>query len=250
MFNVPETRQQRLLDMLASGDPLVAQELAEAFGVSLDTIRRDIIALEQLGKAHRVRGGAVPTAPISPALPYRVVPPTSAMDAIIRRALREIDDIKTLWLDGGTSVLALAEKLPAIPGRLVMTPSPWIAVACQKNGVEVYMLGGALSPSGGINVGETAVLTASTTYADLAVLGVCGIDSEFGLSADNLQEAQLKRAMAEAAESTMALASRDKIGRRARHRALESQSLDYLVTDATEAEVAAFDHPKLEILHA
>ncbi|BBI48864.1 hypothetical protein HORIV_12850 [Vreelandella olivaria] len=68
MLNVPETRQQQLLAKLASGEQLIAQDLAVEFGVSLDTIRRDIIALEQQGKAQRVRGGAVATAPASPAV--------------------------------------------------------------------------------------------------------------------------------------------------------------------------------------
>lgn len=250
MLNVPETRQQQLLARLASGEQLIAQDLAAEFGVSLDTIRRDIIALEQLGKAQRVRGGAVATVPASAPLQYRVSTSTQAIDAIVARALRSVDAADTLLLDGGATVLALAERLQPKPGLLVMTPSPWVAVACQKNGVDVFMLGGQLSVRGGVNVGDPALLATSGLYADIAVLGACGLDAEFGLSVDDLQEAYLKHAMSRAAKSTLVLASRGKIGCRARHRAVALEEIDSLVTDAEPASVAAFGGSTMEVLHA
>ncbi|MBS3666371.1 MULTISPECIES: DeoR/GlpR family DNA-binding transcription regulator [Halomonadaceae] len=250
MLNVPETRQQQLLARLANGEQLIAQDLAVEFEVSLDTIRRDIIALEQQGKAQRVRGGAVATAPASPPLQYRVEAPSQAIDAIAARASNFINHADTLLLDGGATVLALAERLQPKPGLLVMTPSPWVAVACQKNGVEVFMLGGQLGVRGGVNVGDTALLAAANLYADIAILGACGLDAEFGLSADDLQEAYLKHAMSRAAKSTLVLASREKIGRRARHRAVAIEDIDCLITDAEAVEVKEFGSSAMEVVHA
>lgn len=250
MLNVPETRQQQLLAKLAIGEQLIAQDLAVEFEVSLDTIRRDIIALEQQGKAQRVRGGAVATAPASPPLQYRVPGQSPSIDAIADRALSLINHADTLLLDGGATVLALAERLQPKPRLLVMTPSPWVAVACQKNGVEVFMLGGQLGVRGGVNVGDTALLAASNLYADIAVLGVCGLDAEFGLSADDLQEAHLKHAMSRTAKSTLVLASREKIGRRARHRAVANEDIDCLITDAEAVEVKELGSSTMEVVHA
>ncbi|OHV13907.1 DeoR/GlpR family DNA-binding transcription regulator [Kushneria phosphatilytica] len=250
MLNVPETRQQQLLARLASGEQLIAQELAREFGVSLDTIRRDIIALEQQGRAQRVRGGAVSTAPASAPLQYRVSTHTRAIDAIVARAASLTDDVDTLLLDGGSTVLAFAERLQPKTGLLVMTPSPWVAVACQKNGIDVFMLGGQLSVRGGVNVGDTALLATASLYADIAVLGACGLDAEFGLSVDDLQEAYLKHAMSGAAQRTLVLAAREKIGRRARHRAVALEEIDCLITDAGSEDVAAFGSSAMEILHA
>ncbi|MDQ7734187.1 DeoR/GlpR family DNA-binding transcription regulator [Halomonas sp. SpR1] len=250
MLNVPETRQQQLLTKLASGEQLIAQDLAVEFDVSLDTIRRDIIALEQQGKAQRVRGGAVATAPTSPPLQYRVQAHSQAIDAIAARASSLINLADTLLLDGGATVLALAERLQPKPGRLVMTPSPWVAVACQKNGIEVFMLGGQLGVRGGVNVGDTALLAAANLYADITILGACGLDAEFGLSADDLQEAHLKHAMSRAAKRTLVLASREKIGRRARHRAVAIEDIDCLITDAVAVEVEEFGSSAMEVVHA
>ncbi|MDH4572503.1 hypothetical protein CUR86_08550 [Salinicola acroporae] len=250
MLNVPQTRQQKLLARLANGDELIAQELAVEFEVSLDTIRRDIIALEQRGEVQRVRGGAVSAAPPSPPMQYRTSNQNPAVAAIASRTLREIEGASTLLLDGGTTLLAVAERLQPKPGLLVMTPSPWIAVACQKNGVEVFMLGGKLSPSGGINVGDAALLATTDVHVDIAVLGVCGIDPAFGLSADDLHEAQLKLAMTRASARTIALASREKIGRRARYRAVAPEYLDCLITDADASAVMDFNQDGMEIIHA
>ncbi|WP_328716234.1 DeoR/GlpR family DNA-binding transcription regulator [Halomonas elongata] len=247
MLNVPETRQQQLMARLANGEQLVAQDLAVEFGVSLDTIRRDIIALERQGKAQRVRGGAVSTAPAAAPLQHRITVHQRALDAIAERASKSIDDADTLLLDGGTTVLSLAERLQPKPGLLVMTPSPWVAVACQKNGVDVFMLGGQLSVRGGVNVGDSALLAAASLYADVAVLGACGLDAEFGLSVDDFQEAHLKHAMSRAAKRTLVLASREKVGRRARHRAIALEDIDCLITDGEEEGV--FGSSALEVLH-
>ncbi|WP_110674648.1 DeoR/GlpR family DNA-binding transcription regulator [Salinicola sp. RZ23] len=248
-LNVPETRQELLAARLSRGDQLIASRLAQEFDVSLDTIRRDIIALERAGMAQRVRGGAVAAVP-APPIQYRLPQRSAAADAMIQRALQEVAEAKTLLIDGGSTLLGLAERLPPRPGLLVITPSPWIAVACQKQGIAVFMLGGDLSASGGVNVGDTALLAAGDLHAEIALLGVCGIDSTFGLSADDAQEARLKQAMASAADRTLILASRDKIGRRARHRAVPLTQIDTLITDAAAADTSAFAESGPRIVHA
>uniref|UniRef100_A0AAN0MDU7 DeoR family transcriptional regulator n=1 Tax=Yoonia rhodophyticola TaxID=3137370 RepID=A0AAN0MDU7_9RHOB len=71
-LNIPDTRQQVLAERLARGQQIVASDVAGEFGVSLDTIRRDILALEADGHAQRVRGGAVPIARPAPPLHMRL----------------------------------------------------------------------------------------------------------------------------------------------------------------------------------
>ena len=55
-LNNPDTRQQLLSDRVQAGAQLIAKDLAQEFDVSLDTIRRDILALVAKGKARRTRG--------------------------------------------------------------------------------------------------------------------------------------------------------------------------------------------------
>ncbi|MFK8033159.1 MAG: DeoR/GlpR family DNA-binding transcription regulator [Hyphomicrobiales bacterium] len=232
ILNVPDTRQRVLEQRLVDGEQIVAAEAAVEFSVSIDTIRRDILALEASGLALRVRGGAVPVAQPASPLHARLSSQEVVNPLLVSATLDLIGDAATLILDGGSTTLALAHKLPAIAGRLVITPSPWIAIACQENSIDVFMLGGKLSESGGVNVGGFTLNSISDVAADIAVLGACGLDDEFGLSSDDFDESALKKAMSAVAPRTFIMTGDTKIGRRARHHTLQLAKINHVITDA------------------
>ncbi|WOI56149.1 DeoR/GlpR family DNA-binding transcription regulator [Palleronia sp. LCG004] len=245
-LNNPDIRQDLLRRRLAEGDAIVVTRIAREFGVSADTVRRDLIALEAEGTARRVRGGAVaPAAPMGERLSNGV-----DHSALARRAAALCEGCDTLILDGGTTILALARLIPPAPGRLIVTPSPWIASTCAEAGIEVAMPGGRLSPRGGIVTGMDVEAWLGDVSADIAFLGACGIEAEFGMSSDDLAEVGVKRAMAAAARQSVIVADRSKIGRRARHRTLRCEAIARLVTDADRRETEPFAQTGLEILHA
>ncbi|SNZ19106.1 DeoR/GlpR family DNA-binding transcription regulator [Cohaesibacter gelatinilyticus] len=232
-LNIPDTRQSELATRLKEGQQLVAIELAHEFGVSIDTIRRDILALEAQGKAHRVRGGAVPIAAPAAPLHVRLTDGPPPDKNLIQSAIREIGDAPTLLVDGGQTILCVIEHLPKQQGRLVITPSPWVAIACQERGIAVFMLGGTLRPLGGITTGDTTTTRIAELYADIALIGACGIEADFGLSSDDHDEAMMKRAMHEAANRTIIVTDKAKIGRRARYQTLTMSDIDTVITDAS-----------------
>lgn len=238
-LNIPETRQARLARRLGRGEAVGAAEAAREFGVSVDTIRRDIIALEGAGQARRVRGGAVPVKPPDAAMAAKVAARMAPADGLVRAALARIGGARTLMLHGGSTVLALARALEALPGRVVMTPSPWVAVACAERGIEVYLLGGTLSAAGGVASGLATEAALGALAAEVAVLGACGLEAGFGLSADAPDEARSMQAMAAAADMVMVLAPAAKLGQRARHRVLGPEEIDVVVTDGDAADLAA-----------
>lgn len=235
-LNNPDTRQQLLSDRVQAGAQLIAKDLAQEFDVSLDTIRRDILALVAKGKARRTRGGAIPVAEPARPLAVKLSAGVTVKPALIDAALTEIGDTKTILVDGGTTTLALVTQLSPSPGRLVMTPSPWIAIACQDKGIEVFILGGTLSPQGGIATGHSALSQMQTVTADIAILGACGIESRFGLSSDDYAEAMMKRAMHDAASKTIVVTDASKIGQRARHQTLALSQIDTIITDAAPSQ--------------
>jgi len=249
MLNIPETRQDLLVARLAAGEPVVAAEAAAEFGVSLDTMRRDIIALEEAGKARRVRGGAVPVSAPDVPLADKIARGQGPSAGLVAAGLAAVAGAKTLLLDGGSTVLALARALPPTPGLLVMTPSPWVAAAAAERGIAVFLIGGQLSARGGIAVGGAALAEAGALAADLAVLGACGIEAEFGLSADDYDEAGMKQAMARAAARTMVFTSAEKVGRRARHRVLAPEAIDLLFCDADMRATAGLVAQGIEVIH-
>ena len=246
-LNNPDIRRALLGERLKDGTLLVAGDLAREFGVSIDTVRRDLIALESEGVVRRVRGGALPVRSPAPMLTQRRAAPVPP--GLVAAALAAIGPARTLLLDGGTTVLAVAEALPPAPGLLVVTPSPWVAVAVIERGIDCLTLGGRISGSGGIAVGGEVVDALAGLAAEVAVLGACGIDADFGLSSDELLESSVKRAMAAAAERALVVTGAGKLGQRARHRTLAPDEIDVIVTDAGPERTTPFTTAGIEVVH-
>lgn len=247
-LNIPDTRQKLLIQRLESGTQIVAADVAQEFDVSVDTVRRDLIALERSGQAHRVRGGAIPISRPVAALHERLKTGIRPPSAIIDAALDVLTDYKTIILDGGSTVLALAQALRPSKGLLVITPSPWVAIACMEKDIETLMLGGRMLASAGIAVGVDCEQQLSGIAAEIAVLGACGIDPEFGVSSDDLHESGTKRLIARAATQTVVLANAAKIGTRARHRTLLPSSITSIITDAAISDCEAYEQQGINLI--
>ncbi len=246
-LNAPEARREALRARLDRGASLGLGAIAEEYGISVDTVRRDLKMLEAEGHARCIRGGAMPvTRPARPAVD-RMAETSVTQEALAAAALPLVEDGMVLMLDGGATVLALAQMLPPLPNGLIVTPAPAVALAALAAGTPVQLVGGRLSPLGAITVGHGAVEEIAGIAADLACLGVCGLDASFGLGADDMDEAQLKRAMIGAAHRSVALTAAEKIGRRARHRVAPCKALDILVTDAASRRTQPFARAGMEI---
>ncbi|ASJ76717.1 DeoR/GlpR family DNA-binding transcription regulator [Granulosicoccus antarcticus] len=250
-LNNPDVRQELLLARIHSGERLVAAVLAKELNVSPDTIRRDLIELERNGSARRVRGGAVPVSQPVKSFELRRQEVEPGIEQLAARAASLIDDSSTVFLDGGTMLHAVACQISTNFRGLVITPAPAIALAVQARGASVYLIGGTLCASGGIATGAQAVRMVSDCAADLCLLGACGMHPSFGLSADDAEEASIKRAMALVSSHVVVVTGSAKLARRARHRVLAIEEMDQLITDA-EADadlLAAIRKASVEVLH-
>ena len=250
-----------MLKRLQDGLTLVAREITKEFDVSIDTVRRDLIALEDLGLLKRVKGGAIPIKgiPQVPAVPMvqRVQDQTNwmakaAMDnpAKVSNAFSDLcSGSPTLFLDGGTSVLFFARQLPHNFKGVVITPSPLVAGVMLEKEIETVMIGGKIRPFGGIATGLEAVRALSDCTADYAVLGTCGLDPRFGLSADDLDEAAVKQTMARNAQKVVVLAADTKVNTQSRHRVLPCMDIDVLITNANQHETTVYELSEIEMRH-
>lgn len=231
-LNIPTTRQDWMRERLFEGETLLAQDVAEALEVSIDTIRRDMIALEDAGDARRVRGGLMPVHAPAHDIFDRLESPDASALKIAERALEHTQTASTLLVDGGRCALELARKLTARDDFVVITPSPLVAMACLERGVDVHMIGGRLSRKGVVNTGEAAINSSEIITADIALLGACGFDEAFGLSADDFDEAQLKFHLAKRARTTIALVRDKNFGKCSRFQAMASDQIDLVITTA------------------
>ncbi|GLQ96569.1 DeoR/GlpR family DNA-binding transcription regulator [Dyella mobilis] len=240
---LPEERQQRILARLRSEGRVVAVELAEVFEVSEDSIRRDLRELAARGLCKRVYGGALlPAVTLTPLKQRRTEHPLRKQ-ALARQAVGLVKPGQTLLIDAGTTNAAIAAALPAGSGLSVITNAPHIAqLLLDREGFEVLLIGGRISASIGGAVGTQAVEQVRRLRADLCFPGACAIDAARGLWGFDSEESLFKRAMIEASDETVVVATDDKLGAVATYQVAELARVQHLVVEhsADRATRAAF----------
>lgn len=206
-------RKKLILERLLQDGEVVAKPLSQEWGVSEDTIRRDLRELAQEGKLQRVHGGALPAAATVAPLAARQHIAPADKTALGRAGAALVKPGQLVFLDGGTTALQLARHLdPALHATFV-THSPTVAIElAQKPHLEIIMLGGTLYRHSMVNVGASVIAAAMGMRADVYFMGVTGVHPTAGLSTGDFEEAAVKRALHASAAETIVLASQDKLG--------------------------------------
>jgi DeoR/GlpR family transcriptional regulator of sugar metabolism len=205
-------RKKTILDMLEQEGQVLAAPLAASFGVSEDTIRRDLRELAAEGLLQRVHGGALPASSAVVPFEARRALESSGKRAIGKAAAAMIEPGQIVIVDGGTTSAELVKQIPRSLKATVVTHSPTVAVALVDHpSIEVIMIGGRLYKHSIVNVGAAAIEAMSHIHADLYFMGVTGVHPAAGLSTGDLEEAYVKRALAARAAETVVLASMDKL---------------------------------------
>jgi DeoR/GlpR family transcriptional regulator of sugar metabolism len=205
-------RRQAILEALRRDGKVVAARLVDELGVSEDTVRRDLRELAAQGLVPRVHGGALPPAPQPGSFAHRQETSTDEKAALAAKAAGLLAGARVVLLDGSTTNLELARRLPPEQPRTVLTNSPPIATALADHPTaDVVLIGGRLDKSAQVTVGSAAVDFIRSIRADAVVLGVCALHPEHGLTTEDLEEAYVKRAMVAAAADVIALATSDKL---------------------------------------
>jgi DeoR family fructose operon transcriptional repressor len=229
-------RRQRILEMLASANYESVIALSRALAVSDMTIRRDLQILERDGAVRRTHGGAVSeqVPELSLAFHVRRQQQTQAKARIARHAASQVSDGAVVYLDAGTSVLAMAEALSQRRNLTIVTPSVALINCLQLNaspGITAILLGGTVRPDLMSVIGPLAEQNLATFHFDLAVLGTGGYDQERGLTLSTMEEIPLKKTAARLADRVIVLATREKIGRTGMIYFLPPDEIDRIIVD-------------------
>ncbi|EPA9109811.1 MAG: DeoR/GlpR family DNA-binding transcription regulator [Serratia liquefaciens] len=205
-------RKKIILEKLAQDGQVLAKQLSEMFGLSEDTLRRDLRELDSEGLLQRVHGGALPVSPAIATFAERNGQESAAKRAIAKAAAAMITPGQVVILDGGTTSAELVRQLPPTLEATVVTHSPSVAVGLVDHPkVEVILIGGRLYKHSIVSVGAAAVEAMSHIRADIYFMGVTGVHPTAGLSTGDLEEAYIKRALAAQAAETVVLASAAKL---------------------------------------
>jgi DeoR/GlpR family transcriptional regulator of sugar metabolism len=241
------TRHEAILGSLSEHGTVATARLADQLGVSVDTVRRDLLELEAAGQLRRVHGGAVRPAPGPRHFADRVHRHTSGKTIIGALAARLIKRGEVVALGGGTTTLELARALAPELHATFVTASPDVAIALRDlPDVDVIVLGGDLDRTSQTLIGADTVAQVQTLRPDVCVVGACSIHPELGLTMRERGEAQVMRALVERSRRVVALATAEKLGTAAPY--VVSERIDMLVSDASAAALADYDRAGIELV--
>ena len=230
-------RRRSIMQTLQREGKVHATELSKALQVSEDTIRRDLRELAAAGVLQRVHGGALPRSQVTAGFTERQQQDPGAKATIAQAAVRLIRQDQVIILDGGTTLLQVAQRLPLDLRATVITHSPPIALALAEHPlVEAIVIGGKLYKHELVAVGAAAIEAFHGFRADLCFLGVRSVHPEVGISSSNLEEAFVKRAMIASSAEVIALTSAEKIGTAAPYIVGPVSDLTHLVTERSVPE--------------
>jgi DeoR/GlpR family transcriptional regulator of sugar metabolism len=248
-----EERRQQILKRLHQDGRVRSAELSDSFGVSIDTIRRDLSDLSEAGSLQRVHGGALPRSPTNASFSIRRGESRQAKETLARAAAALVRPGHVVVLDAGTTTLAIARNLPLDLKATVITNSPPAVVAlAEHHGIDVHIVGGRLYRSGLAAVGAAAVEAFQSVHADICMLGVAGLHPDAGITVLDFEESYVKRAIVACAADVVAVAPVGKLDTAVAYSVGPVTALTHLITEraAPEALLAPYRALGLSILQA
>ncbi|CNI69608.1 DeoR family transcriptional regulator [Yersinia massiliensis] len=230
---IPVERHQQILALVAERGAISIAELTERLNVSHMTIRRDVQKLEQQGMVLSVSGGIQ--------LPEKLVFEPSHQDkegmysrqkaAIGELASQQIPDNSCVYLDAGTTTLALARHLAERQDLLVVTNDFVIAnYLMEFSQCELIHTGGRVCRENRSCVGEAAAQALRHLSIDIAFISASSWSMR-GLSTPSEDKVAVKKAIVEASRKRILLCDTSKYGKVATYLALPMTVFDSIITD-------------------
>lgn len=248
-------RHSEILRIVSLRRRVTVAELTERTGVSEVTIRKDLAMLESMGFLVRTRGGAslAEDREHRRTLGLRRKEHVAAKQAIAEKSLELVAEGDTIYLDAGSTCAALAELLTHHELRVVTNSIDVMLALGEATGIALHALGGSYRKEAGSFIGPQAVASLGNFHIETAFLGATGISGRGVFSAQNIIEAELKRAVIEASSRSVVVADRSKLGVEAFAVFARPGDIDLLVVDAAPEETTLnrlLSNLDLEIVYA
>lgn len=230
-------RRQIILERLRQRGQVSVTELSQEWGISEDTVRRDLRDLAEEGLALRVHGGALPASPAVGTYERRENLSSEGKERLGKAAARLIRPGHLVAIDGGTTNLQLVRALSLDLHCTVVTHSPLIAAELRNHPhVEILLIGGRVFRHSQVAVGAETVEAIGRVRTDLFFLGATGIHPEMGATTGDWEDAAVKRAFCRGAAETVLLVSPEKWGAASSYQIVPAAELDTLVVDGAAEE--------------
>jgi DeoR family glycerol-3-phosphate regulon repressor len=236
-----EQRQQRIVELVSRQGFLTIEALARNFGVTVQTIRRDVNTLATEGRLSRYRGGAGLASSIEN-MEYdrRQVVNLDAKRRIANNVATDVPDNASLFINIGTTTEQAARALLAHRNLQVITNNLNVARILSENpNFSIVMAGGKLRNRDGAVTGQPTVRMLEQYQVDIGIIGISGIDKDGGLFDFDLEEVLCAQTIIRNSRRVFLLADHSKFGRPALVRVGNIRDITALYTDAPPPEPIA-----------
>lgn len=210
-------RREEILALAVDVGLANVEDLAERFGVTASTIRRDLATLSEDGRLARTYGGAISTPHLpEPSLLQRRSEALDAKRAIVTWSANQVQPDESIFLDGGSTTALLAREFATreSPVTVTVTTSslPVVNQLFSVPSVSVQCLGGRLRPLSSTFVGPLAEASLDRMSFDRAFVSADGVTVDRGLCEAELEQTRFKEVVARRTRSLYVLAHAAKLG--------------------------------------
>ncbi len=226
-------RQAIIMELLQKNKVVKISDIANRFGVSNETARRDLDVLQDSHDIKRIYGGAILQGPESAEAQHsaRRARRHSQKASIGKAAAGLVNSGETIILDIGTTTLEIARHLKGLSNITVLTNSLPIVNELSNSSVNLFCLGGRLNTDELSMSGKIAVDALNNFFVDRAFIGAGGVTLDGGISDYNSEEAAVRQAVIQRANKIILVADSSKFGTNAFASVCGLDKVDVVVSD-------------------
>jgi DeoR family transcriptional regulator, carbon catabolite repression regulator len=227
-----EERFSHILKTIKKKGKVFYETLSEDLNISEDTVRRDIESLHNNGLLFKVRGGAISISknPLSFQDRSRYLPEEKELIAL--KAQQLIKKGQTIFMDGGSTICAIAAQLPSNASfRLITNNMALVPIISKFRGIELIILGGIHDREEAINTGGQTCNEVNQYIASLYFMGTCALHKDFGISAVFQNDGEVKKSMLRNANKTFALVNSSNLDTTEHYKVCDMKDISGMITD-------------------
>ncbi len=232
-------RRNAIIARLNMDGKVIVTDLAHEFGVTEETIRRDLEKLDHEGLAKKTYGGAVANKSLNVDLPSSV---RKRANVELKQRLAEkialmIHDGDYVMADASSTAMFVIKCIKHKKNITLITNSVEILYELADHADwNILSTGGTLKPGALALVGSTAEKMIRDFHVDIAICSCKGVDLNMGITDSNEKDSQMKQAIFSSAEKKVLAVDSTKFDRIAFTKVCEVKDVDVIVTDSRPSD--------------
>lgn len=231
MSKKSQERQDQIYQEIVANGSIRVTDLSEKFNVSMETIRKDLNRMDEQGLITKTHGGAILTDYTEVSVDRKVTEHAADKQMIAQKALSYVQDNSIIFLDPGSTTLALAKLLPLKKNLIVVTNSLLIAQVISESKHDLIFLGGKMFKKAKATTGVFTNSHIDAIHIQTAFMGCDGFLHTHGPTTFGFEEMEVKQHVIQNADQKILLCDKSKFHRSGTYTFATFDKFDYLITN-------------------